>query len=245
MLHRLRRKLRQIQYYSAQRKRTAWSRATDIALLSALLVAPLCAWASNTLLRQQAVRTELVGRTMTDPADRTIADVVARQDMSLPWPNGMTPISEFRLTQIVEDRGWPVTTTRIVHAPQIDLTLILDQTTTADIAHDPADAQALAIDRALRHEGHETFADAWMAGATDRRTHALGWVFSSVLWCGMLWIGLLIAINLARLFAFALSARRQVQGARLRGRNRCAHCGYDLRGLEFNERCPECGRLSW
>jgi hypothetical protein len=32
---------------------------------------------------------------------------------------------------------------------------------------------------------------------------------------------------------------------RLRSSGKCLKCGYDMTGLDFNERCPECGELVW
>jgi rubrerythrin len=30
-----------------------------------------------------------------------------------------------------------------------------------------------------------------------------------------------------------------------RREGKCTACGYDMTGLEFNERCPECGAQVW
>ena len=52
-----------------------------------------------------------------------------------------------------------------------------------------------------------------------------------------------VLIQCTRLLVFL--ARRQLH-FRAQDRlvaGRCGRCGYDLTGLEFNERCPECGEL--
>ena len=88
-------------------------------------------------------------------------------------------------------------------------------------------------------------ADAWIRRIRQRDTLVLGWVFGWVLWCVALWIIMLSGIGMTRLFVLTVLAKQQGRRVKLRRSNKCPHCGYDLRGLEFKERCPECGNLSW
>jgi len=53
----------------------------------------------------------------------------------------------------------------------------------------------------------------------------------------------LAAMPVARWIAHLRSELAHRRERRTRARGRCPDCGYDLRGLEFSERCPECGRL--
>lgn len=214
-------------------------------MLSALVAAPLCVWVTDALVTRPQVRQELFGRTMYDLSGGVQAIVVSRDQVLSPWPAGATPISEFRLVDRFVDRGWPVTTTRIDYPPRVDITLIVDRTNRENVAHDTSDAETAAIDTALRYREHDALVDEWAAAQQTRDTYVLGWVFGSVLWCVMLWVVLLVVFNVARVVVFGMTAKRQLRGARLRGQNCCVNCGYDLRGLEFNERCPECGHLSW
>ena len=48
---------------------------------------------------------------------------------------------------------------------------------------------------------------------------------------------------LAIAVAVAEGRRREVEATRRTG-GRCHACDYDLRGLEFRDRCPECGSIT-
>ena len=59
----------------------------------------------------------------------------------------------------------------------------------------------------------------------------------------MLSFALVASVRILQFAAMNLRARRDRGRLQRLATGRCAECGYDLRGLEFNERCPECGQL--
>ncbi len=241
----LQRHLRLIRYYSASSKRTRWSTATDIAMIIAVVLAPLLVWLMNSLIVTQRINTEVFGRTMFDSAGSMRAELVNKERLLSPWPSGMTPVGEFHLFKAVELGGWPVRTASIARPPQLDLTLTVDRQLTTNVTFNSNDAELASIAATLRAKEHDALTDEWRQAKSSSETLVLGWIFGSVLWCIMLWVVLLIAINITRFIVFIFSTKRQVRGALLRQANKCPNCGYDLRGLEFKDRCPECGQLSW
>ncbi len=72
-----------------------------------------------------------------------------------------------------------------------------------------------------------------------------GWVSSSLIWWALLSIvGVAVARTLVLFFHLGKGHRASRRQVRLRS-GRCATCGYNLQGLEFSERCPECGSLTY
>ena len=91
--------------------------------------------------------------------------------------------------------------------------------------------------------GYASLIDRWREDSVgiDRRIWA--WVFNTTAWWVMLsviftlmaaalWTLLLIFLHNQQL----LASQRQMEGL-------CANCGYNLFGLDFHGRCPECGTI--
>jgi len=239
-----------IGYYAAQRERTAWSTATDIAMVAALLAAPLLVWACSELVTDREIRQQVFGRLMTDLNGRLRAQVLSEEQRGSPWPRNTNPIAEFELRAYVQDRGWPVTTSRVVQPPAMTIRRFPDAEANEPVRFAEDDPELREIAAALRarqqlDQSLNNIAQRWQQGEPQRSTHILGWIFGIALWWVFLFITLMLLIGIVRLTVFIFTAKKQVRGVRYRAEGKCAHCGYDLRGLEFNERCPECGHLSW
>jgi predicted Zn-ribbon and HTH transcriptional regulator len=61
----------------------------------------------------------------------------------------------------------------------------------------------------------------------------------------MLMFGSAAVIQVLKFGSSLVLARRMGRRAQLRAEGKCHVCGYDMTGLEFNERCPECGQIVW
>ena len=102
-----------------------------------------------------------------------------------------------------------------------------------------------AIERSLvDDERGAPFADRWRGGGPERRFRWLAIGAGALVWWVILYVLAALVILCARAWATARRRQRQDRWSVRRAEGRCAHCGYDLRGIEFSERCPECGHLA-
>ena len=61
----------------------------------------------------------------------------------------------------------------------------------------------------------------------------------------MMFFATAFVIQFLRFGSLWMTDKRLQREARRRASGKCMNCGYDLTGLEFNERCPECGAQVW
>ncbi|MHC5113998.1 MAG: hypothetical protein ACYTGP_06170 [Planctomycetota bacterium] len=247
MLHRLRRKLWYISYHSASRTRTAWTVAREWSLAVTLALAPPAMLLSEGLAVRTTSLRQVSGK-IYGHAEGPFISVIDDPEVwrRVPDLSDIPPHGEFTAMLTRSDRGWPFAS---AHAP-IDITLELnlyeEVGSRPDARLAPDEPRRVAMTEALRRAGYDEFVERWIASDAGDEPHERGWlasVGSTMVW----WLMLLLAANafivVARAFAIMIDSHRSDRVAvRLAG-GRCATCDYDLRGLEYNERCPECGSL--
>jgi hypothetical protein len=261
MLGFVREKLRLIRYYSAPRRRTILTRFVDVGLLAAIVLAAPAAWLGDAEIRREVALIERDGHFTRQPGGGTGASIIV-PDLPL-MPSDDVPYGEFRLKLIEQRRGWPLNSTIIQPHVRLDLNLY-DQPGTqrnATLAVDSPEHAAIleALEEARRNElagagdgnaDDEAMAAAYDAlierwGRADRSVdrRLLAWAFN----VGASWIILSFAFSAlaAALWVCVMivTHNRDLARRQRRGQGLCMHCGYDLYGLDFNERCPECGAI--
>lgn len=232
-------------YYSARRLRTKWSRAGDVALVIAVLLSPVAVAFMNSAVVTKRERDHVFGRLMIGSSGKLFAQLIPKELKSSPWLSGTTPMSEFEIVVFSEVRGWPVTTASVVQSPAVEITEIAEQQTRKGVVYRADYSAARAIVAGLESAGQGALASSWMTLKIESNVLVLGWIFGCAMWTVMLWVVMLLIIGVTRLLLFTLLAKSQLRGAHFKADGKCAHCGYDLRGLEFQDRCPECGKLAW
>lgn len=243
MLRFVRHKLRMIRYYSATRPDTPWTKAVDAALVCSLLLALPAAWMCDAMVTQRDVASALSGQLFRQPSNHIEALLLtgARKNATV---NGNV-IGNFQL--IVEEvrRGWPFNTSinRLPARVDIDIVAELRPRPNAKLAAD--DPLHLAIDRALDMNGQDEAATAFARREPLTRQHWLSWVIATGVWWILLVFVSTFLIHAARLATLILQRKMAIRKASLRASGKCMSCGYDMTGLEFNEKCPECGELVW
>lgn len=253
MLNAIRRKLRMIRYYSAPRPRTVWTRATDIALVASFFLAVPVMWVCDLMIIRAVPVIGHSGQLFRMPGQGYGA-VVLTLERTRPVDSSGTVIGMFQIR--VEDmhHGWPLSTTVRRRPAMLDLDLREEVRARPNVRLAADDPIRLAIVDVLEHEGEHAVTDAWPAAdpaSTNRlpdvavKRSWLAWVFGSGLWWLMLMFGSYAAIQIVKLASLVVMARKLGRRDQLRAENKCITCGYDMTGLEFNERCPECGNIVW
>jgi hypothetical protein len=242
MIRRIRQQLRLIRYYSAPRRRTAWTRAADWSLLAALVLALPAAWLCDLLVHRQDAGLELRGGLATDPSGALVGRL--EEDEGLRWTGDGVPHGEFEVVAVETRSGWPFASS--ARPGEIRWSFKSFATgLTREGAQMPADApERETIALALSQSGHAGLLDAADGAATaPARRLWFGLLANVALWWLALALAMMFAIAATRLTVTTHRSGRSQRAARRAARGLCHVCGYDLRGLEFNERCPECGAL--
>jgi len=242
MLRMLRRHLRQIRYYSATPVRTRWTMAMDIALFASLALAIPGALLSDLIVIRTSLHWEQHGRLARGEGGTLYAELIEESQVNEAWRQ-LRPHGTFVLYVPQHDGGLPLVSSRRPLPIQVDLEIFAVAEPDVQAALQPGAPVREAIDFAVQAGPREVQA-AWAgrSGPTTRYWGSLA--MNIVFW----WIGLYVALTMLVLLMRGGHAlfeqQRRVRRRRMSELGRCAACGYDLRGLEFAERCPECGELA-
>jgi hypothetical protein len=242
MVNAVQKHLRRIRYYSASHQRTRWSNALDAALILTFLLALPVSLVLEYLVVRHAVVNAQHGR-MDQQSDGGIASVLVDPDEAAAGWSAARPYGEFILYQTRLHRGWPWSTRWQDTPYQLSINIFSQPDLTAEqaLANQPHIAQAVEL--ALVRGERVDVLRAWQEGSTQRsRSWLISIVNALFVWL-MLYVFAFVLISLARLMVGMYQIRTKRAAAERRRRGYCVACGYDMRGLEFHARCPECGDL--
>lgn len=241
MLRRVRHKLRMIRYYSATRQVSRWSRAFDAACIASLLLALPITWICNNVVKNEFTAASLGGHIHQLDDQSLVAVISVDGDRSI--REFGKPEGNFKLSAIEQRRGWPFPTS-IRRQPAMLGLDVLKETKSRGIApFNASDPFHQAIDAELKRIGQDDLRNTWHRPSAESTQTWKGWLGSSVVWLCMLVGASSVLIGVSRYAAQVLGGKRSLRHAQLRAKGKCVTCGYDMTGLEFNERCPECGSL--
>jgi len=239
----IRRKLREIDYHSADRPSTFWTRATDTALVLTLLLAPLATWIGDRVVIQKQVVEQVSGVLARVGDDARRAFIHEHSEPPDDFWMRASQWGEWRVERIMLERGFPFPTTTQRATPNLFLD---DYTKPGNLKKVPAQqhpAEHEAIMRVLRESGFENVAREFDNAGGPARSHRMSWMLGSAAWWIMLAGASFLFIQMARVGFGVVWIRDANRRFARRRAGLCVNCGYNLRGLEFNERCPECGHL--
>ncbi len=262
MLRPIRQRLRLIRYYSAPRRRTLLTIFVDIALVAAIVLALPTSYLVNTLVRRDVASIELDGHLTRLPDDGVQARILnPNLNQS---PRSDVPYGEFHLSLTRTRSGWPASAAISDSRVRVDLNLYDQPNAQKDARLATDDPVYLAITDALEHSGagttiiveaedeaslrssEEDYAELkarWRANEAANRHRPLAWIFNTLAMWALL--SILLSALASSLWAVTLIFKNSRTGLAHQRRKEglCVKCGYDLFGLDFNERCPECGTI--
>jgi hypothetical protein len=248
MISRVRQKLRMIRYYSATPRQTPWTRAMDVALVLTFVLALPSAWLCDAIVRRSETALSASGVFVQQP-DGTMAAYLSTPRNSPPMIPADRPAGKFYFRVTDERCGWPLTTSVVRRPAVLDLDILSETKERPNAQLAPDDPLRRVITKALANDGWDDLLMMWGTPeepASVRTTiHWWRWAAAASLWWIMLTFASAIMIQFTRLCWIVIRKQMLERAARRRAENKCVKCGYDLTGLEFNERCPECGEIVW
>jgi hypothetical protein len=240
MLTTVRRKIARIEYYSAPRRSTFWTKAMDVALVVALLLALPVVWVLQTGIGRSREVLTVEGLLLEVP-DGGLMGRVLEPDRPQTLPPDSELLATFILSQQEQRRGWPLTTSIWPQPVELTLDVHKEARPRGATTLEPDDPLRLAIETTLRDEGRNEILSAWRHGEYEPRPLLRGWTASFMFWSVVLAVVLAVTVRVSQYGWRVLEGRRSVLRRSRRRAGLCEHCGYDMTGLEFNEVCPECG----
>jgi hypothetical protein len=249
----IKRRLDHIRYHSASRPVNRWSRAIDLAFIAAFLLSLPAALIADWTQYTDRSTFDVPGIFSQSTREGIQAWLINPQGARSTNARGSAPLGQgdetiignFNLSASERLRGWPLVTTVEGLPPRLHIDIIRETRPRTDVPRDAGDPLQLAIERALNDDQRFDVLAAWNARAST--TSPLWWAWFPVVgaWWLMLFVSAAVVIQFLRLGSFWLTRRRLRRAYERRHAGKCAKCGYDMTGLEFNERCPECGAQVW
>ena len=241
MIRGLRKRLWLIGYYSATRERTVWSRWVERALFASIALAVPATLAMESLVTRSATAHRVAGRLLETEEGVLFAVLERGRAAGLAEANH---VGDWTLHIARTERGWPFPSLRKQEPPRLDLNRFDQPGIEIDARLAADDPVRVAIREALARGDRADLAADWQAGSTaEQRRFWRGAVAGALAWWVSLSVASVIGIRLLALRSLFRRARRAEASAARASGGRCRGCDYDLRGLEFSERCPECGEL--
>jgi hypothetical protein len=242
MLRIVRRKLRMIRYHSAARPHTIWTRAFDWAMIGSLLAALPITGLCNLLVVRSQIAQEQAGHLSQTESGAIVAILFDGKGAA---PADSTPIGNFQLRVNEVSCGWPWPTSLRTLPAQLDIDIVRETTPRRNVRLSEDDPLRIGIESALAAGDQAKALESLRRTAPVVRRHWHSWAIGAAMWWIMLVFASSLVISMAK-FATQLAQRRiAARRARRRAAGKCLACGYDMTGLEFNEKCPECGALVW
>lgn len=243
MFRRLRHKLRLIRYYSAARRRTGWDTAGDVAFFASFFLCLPLAVLANFLVERTSTAVDVTGRFVKD-SGRLVAPLSA-SDTARSSTFAGASLGNYHLTARRSARGWPLTTSVVLYPAKLDVDILSEAAARPNAILSSDDPHRIAIETTLVEEQQHQALEAFTANQPIVRQQWLAWVIAAGVWWIMLAIGSSLMLGVARVATLWVLGKLSWRRVQLRAEGKCVHCGYNLHGLEFNARCPECGELVW
>ncbi len=234
--------VRMIRYYSATRRRTVWTTAMDIALAGAVAMAWPTVWVADQFYIRTDPTVVVRGKVYQNPAGAFMASV-SGDDIPIELVRDSVFYANFEFSIASERRGWPFVTSHRRPEPVLEMEIFSTRQSKQRVDLPSESPVRTAIAAALFNGGHRDEVEVWRGSIPAAQHRIAVWAANGIIWTILLafWSG--TCVSLARLGWLFISAGRHADRHQRHRAGLCTACGYDLRGNQFGERCPECGTL--
>lgn len=206
-----------------------------------MALAPVCVWLADRSIVPGLDGLSYAGR-VEIAADGSRKATLVDPDRLDYVPAVIEDYVTFNIVIPLREHGWPSTTSLEYMPGRADLYHASVQRSMQNVRLQADDPNRLAIDAMLKSEDPTAAAALWSTTSL-RKAQPWTWPGSIFLWWLMLWFLCVVLLQVVRVLHVYWSAGRHAAHRERRSEGLCAACGYNMRGLEWAERCPECGTL--
>ncbi len=215
----------------------------DVGLAAAVILAWPTVWVAD----QFYIRTNpaiMVSGKVYQYGDGAFRASLAGNDLPFETVRDSVFYANFTFIVAGERHGWPFVSSHRQPEPLLEM----DVFSTGQFRQRvdlPIDSPLrAAIGAAMFQGGHTKEVEFWrgtIPGADHRITT---WIANGIVWTFVLTLSVGASISTARFGWLFVAVGRSADERQRKREGLCTACGYDLRGNEFGERCPECGTLT-
>ena len=235
--------IRLIRYYSATRKRTVWTKAIDIGLAASVFLSLPMTWVMDQMVMRAQPPVLVSGKVFEDESGSIFA-TLSGDEIDVDFLSHAAFRANFDFRIDMTRRGWPFVTSEYGLKPllNMDVFALGQGSRPTDLEIDSL--QRMVISRALINAGYNKEAGIWDSTNSHADNNPATWAANTIIWTIILAIASWISVWVTRFIYIFLSTGKFSRKLDRQESGLCTECGYDLRGNQFGERCPECGVLT-
>lgn len=235
--------LRMIRYYSANRRRTVWTVAMDVGLGAAVVLAWPTVWAADQFYIRTDPATVISGK-VYQYGDGAFRASLSGSDLPFELIRDSVFYANFTFSIAGQRRGWPFVSSHRQPEPLLEMDVFWTGQS-KQIVDLPNDSPVrMAIAAAMFQGGHIEEVEFWRGGSPGADHRIATWVANGIVWTFVLTLLVGVSVSTLRFGWLFVAVGRSADRNRRKLEGMCTACGYDLRGNQFGERCPECGTLT-
>ena len=238
-----RKHIRLIRYYSATRRRTVWTKAIDIGLAASVFLSLPMTWVMDQLVLRDQPPVLVSGKIFEDDLGSIFATLNG-YEFDVELVSRTTYLANFDFRIDMTRRGWPFVTSTFGMKPLLNMDVFAYGQGAKPTELEINSIERMAISQALINAGYNNEVGIWDGTNSSANDNLATWAANVIIWTIILAIASWVSVWIARFAYIFLSTGKFSRKLDRQESGLCTECGYDLRGNEFGERCPECGVLT-
>ena len=215
----------------------------DVGLAGAVILAWPTVWVADQLYIRTNPATVVSGK-VYQYDDGAFRVSLSGDDLPLALVRDWVFYANFTFSIAGQRRGWPFISSHRQPEPLLEMD-VFSSGRPKQFVDLPIDSPVrAAIGAALFQGGHTEEVEVWRGVVPAIRHRHATWLANGIIWTLVLTVLVGGSISMLRLGWLFVSVGRSADRRQRRRKGLCTACGYDLRGNQFGERCPECGTLT-